>query len=236
MSNSTINPGTLTIVSTPIGNPDDISARALRVLSAADWIVCEEMREGERLLKRYGIRGLLVDLNEHNEKTRTPELVAELEQGKSLALISDAGTPIFYDPGRWLVNEAYRIGARVTAVPGASSLMAALVLSGMPIQQFRFVGMLPAKRAERRKAIRGLLPEKMTCVLLDAPYRLNAVLGDLCAVLGESRPVAVACDLTMPTEQVVRGALGEVVERFRLRPFKGEYVILIAGANERPNV
>ncbi len=222
--------GALYIVSTPIGNPDDISARALRVLTEADVIVCEELREGERLLKRYGVNKSPVDLNEHNEQSRTPELIAELQAGKALALISDAGTPLFYDPGRLLVDEAYRIGAHVTAVPGASSLMVALVLSGLPINQFRFVGMLPVKREERRKAIANLQSEKLTCVLLDAPYRLSAVLNDLADVLGRERRVAVACDLTMPTEFVARGTLGTVVERFRQQPFKGEYVILIEGA------
>jgi 16S rRNA (cytidine1402-2'-O)-methyltransferase len=223
-------PGTLYIVATPIGNPDDISARALRVLGEADWIVCEEIAEGERLLKRHSMKGLLVDLNEHTEKSRTKELVAELAKGKTLALISDAGTPIFYDPGRLLVDAALELGARVTAVPGPSSLMAALVLSGLPINQFRFVGMLPAKRDERRKAIQPLLHEKATAVLLDAPYRMQAVLADLADVLGEKRRAVVACDLTMPGEFVLRGTLGEMVERFKLRPFKGEYVILIAGA------
>lgn len=223
--------GTLYIVSTPIGNPDDISARALRVLGEADWIVCEEIGEGERLLKRHAIKGLLVDLNEHSEKSRTKELVAELEKGKSLALISDAGTPLFYDPGKLLVEAAYAVGARVTAVPGPSSLMAALVLSGLPLNQFRFVGMLPAKREERRKGIQPLLHEKMTAVLLDAPYRLHAVLTDLTEVLGAERQAVVACDLTMPGEFVMRGTLGEIAERFRLRPFKGEYVILIAGVD-----
>ncbi len=222
--------GILYIVSTPIGNHDDISKRALRVLSEADWIVCEEIGEGERLLKRYGINGLLADLNEHNEKTRTPELVAELQKGKSLALISDAGTPLFHDPGRLLVQSAYQIGAKVTAVPGPSSLMAALVLSGMPIDQFHFVGMLPVKREARRKAMRKLLHEEATIVLLDTPYRLQAVLAALVEVFGPEQQIAVACDLTMPSEQVVRGQAAEVLERFRLRPFKGEYVILVAGA------
>jgi 16S rRNA (cytidine1402-2'-O)-methyltransferase len=222
-------PGALFIVSTPIGNPDDISARALRVLGEVDWIVCEEMREGERLLKRHGIKGMLVDLNEHNEKTRTAELAVEMRRGKSLALISDAGTPLFYDPGKLLVAAAHALGAKVTAVPGASSLMAALVLSGLPINQFRFVGMLPAKRAERRSAIQALLSEPLTTVLLDTPYRLSPVLGDLAAVLGESRLVVIACDLTMPGECIVRGSLGALLERFRMRPFKGEYVILISG-------
>ena len=158
MSEST-KPGMLYIVSTPIGNPEDISARALRVLAEVDWIVCEEMKEGERLLKRHGLKGMLVDLNEHNEKSRTTELAAELQRGKSLALISDAGTPLFYDPGALLLAAAHGMGAKVTVVPGPSSLMAALVLSGLPINRFRFVGMLPAKRAERRAAIEALLTE-----------------------------------------------------------------------------
>ena len=222
--------GTLYIVSTPIGNPDDISARALRVLREADCVVCEELPEGERLLKRYGIRQTLVDLNEHTEHRRTPELIEALQAGKTLALVSDAGTPLFYDPGSQLVGEAYRIGARVAAVPGPSSLMAALVVSGMPLAQFRFVGMLPAKREERRRALRGLGAERQTCVLLDAPYRLKAVLDDLLEAFGPQRQVAVACDLTMPDEFVARGTLAEVVDRFQRQPFKGEYVIVVRGA------
>ena len=223
--------GTLYIVSTPIGTADDISARALRVLAGADVVVCEELREGERLLKRYGLQKALVDLNEHNEQARTPELVAELQAGKTLALISDGGTPLFYDPGRLLVSEAYRIGAKVTAVPGASALMAALVLSALPIDQFHVAGMLPVKRDERREALRALQSEKVTCVLLDAPYRLSAVLNDMLDVFGGERPVVVACDLTMPGEFVARGNLGDVVARFRQRPFKGEYVIVIGGVS-----
>ncbi len=222
-------PGALYIVATPIGNPDDISARALKVLDEADWIVCEEIKEGERLLKRHGMKKLLVDLNEHTEKSRTKELIAELAKGKTLALISDAGTPLFYDPGRLLVDAALQLGARVTAVPGPSSLMAALVLSGLPMTQFRVVGMLPVKRDERRKAIQQLLHEPTTTVLLDAPYRLQAVLSDLADILGAERRAVIACDLTMPGEFVLRSTLGEMLERFKLRPFKGEYVILVAG-------
>lgn len=229
MANSVPKLGTLYIVSTPIGQPDDISPRAVRALADADWVVCEEVREGGRLLKRHGINKLLVDLNEHNEKARTPELVEELKQGKVLALISDAGTPVFYDPGYALVTEAYKIGVKVIVVPGASSLMAALVVSGLPINQFRFLGMLPTKHEARRKALKILQKEPTTAVMLDAPYRLHAVLEDILAVLGKERHIVVACDLTMPTEQVVRGTVLQVFEHFRLRPFKGEYVILVAG-------
>src|SRR5512143_1732715 len=222
-------PGTLYIVSTPIGNTHDIGARALQVLRGADVIVCEERAEGERLLKRHGIGGAPVELNEHNERERTPELAAELRRGKSLALVSDAGTPLLHDPGRALVEAAWRAGARVTAVPGASSLLAALVVSGLPMDQFRYAGMLPPKREARREAIHALAGERMTLVLLDAPYRLAAVLGDLLEIIGAARPAVIACNLTMPGEQVVRGTLGSIAEHFRRAPFKGEYVIIIAG-------
>ncbi|MBI5880318.1 MAG: 16S rRNA (cytidine(1402)-2'-O)-methyltransferase [Chloroflexi bacterium] len=223
-------PGTLFIVSTPIGNADDISARALSTLRAADLVVCEEIANGERLLKRYGLSGELTDLNEHNERERSAELTAELKAGRTLALVSDAGTPLLHDPGRALVEAAWRAGARVTAVPGASSLLAALVVSGLPMDQFRYAGMLPAKREARREAIQALAGERMTIVLLDAPYRLAAVLGDLLEIIGAVRPAVVACNLTMPGEQVMRGTLGSIAEQFRRQPFKGEYVILIAGA------
>ncbi len=223
-------PGTLYIVSTPIGNADDISARALHVLRGADTIVCEELAEGERLLKRHGIAATPSALNEHNERERTPELAAELRRGRTLALISDAGTPLLHDPGRALVEAAWRAGARVSAVPGASSLLAALVVSGLPMDQFRYAGMLPAKRDARRAAIETLARERMTIVLLDAPYRLAAVLGDLLEIIGAARPAVVACNLTMASEHVERGTLGAIAEHFRSAPFKGEYVILIAGA------
>ena len=146
-------PGTLYIVATPIGHPDDISLRALRVLREADLVVCEELKEGRRLLHRYDISRPLIDLNEHNEAQRTPELAARLARGEVLALISDAGTPLLADPGQALVEHAYNVGAKVTAIPGPSALLAALVVSGLPMDRFRFVGYLPAKREERRRAL-----------------------------------------------------------------------------------
>jgi 16S rRNA (cytidine1402-2'-O)-methyltransferase len=222
-------PGTLYIVSTPIGDPDDIGARALRVLGSADAVVCEERAEGERLLKRHGIRSTLVELNEHNEAAQTVELAEALRQGKTLALVSDAGTPLLHDPGFALARAAIGLGVRVAAVPGASALLAALVVSGLPISEFRYRGMLPAKREARRAEIAALRGERATCALLDAPYRLNAVLADLLEGLGGARRVAVACNLTMPDERVVRGTLAEVAAQFRQAPFKGEYVIVLAG-------
>lgn len=221
----------LYLVSTPIGNPDDITLRALRVLREANAVICEEPREGARLLRRYKIDAAreLVALNEHTEAARTPELLARLRAGQTLALISDHGTPLLNDPGGRLVQGALAENLPVRAVPGASALLAALVVSGLPLERFRFVGFLPAKQAARRAALARLRAERDTWVLFDAPYRLNAVLTDLRAALEPSRRVVVACNLTLPDETIVRGTLAQVCAYLAKNPFKGEYVIVIAG-------
>ncbi len=219
----------LTIVSTPIGNPDDITLRALRVLREANAVICEEPREGARLLRAFQIESEIVDLNEHTERERIPDLMARLRRGETLALISDHGTPLLADPGARLVARAIAENIPVTAAPGASSLLAALVVSGLPMERFRFVGLLPAKKEPRRAALARLKEERATWVALDAPYRLGALLDDLHGVLGAQRRLVVACDLTMPTEQVVRGSAAQVVDHFQKNPFKGEFVIVVAG-------
>lgn len=219
----------LCIVSTPIGNPDDITLRALRTLRAANAIVCEERREGARLLRTYQIENEIIDLNEHTERERIPELIARLKHGETLALISDHGTPLLADPGARLTERAIAENIPVTAVPGASSLLAALVVSGLPIEHFRFVGMLPVKKDARRAALAKLREERDTWVVLDAPYRLAALLDDLRGAVGPSRRIVVACDLTLPIEKIARGSASQVVEYFRKNPFKGEFVIVVAG-------
>lgn len=219
----------LYIVSTPIGNPDDITLRAVEILRRANAVVCEERREGARQLHQYKIENELVELNEHTERYQVPELVARLERGETLALISDHGTPLLADPGTALVQRALASHIPVSAVPGASSLLAALVVSGLPVDRFRFVGLLPAKREEREQALRRLKDERDTMVLFDAPYRLAALLRDVRALLGAQRHVVVACNLTMPGEHVVRGTASHVVAHFEKNPFKGEFVIVIAG-------
>lgn len=219
----------LSIVSTPIGNPDDITLRALRVLREANAVICEETRAGARLLRQYEIKNEIIDLNEHTERERVPELIARLQRGQHLALISDHGTPLLADPGARLVERAIAANIPVTAAPGASSVLAALVVSGLPMQRFRFVGMLSAKKEMRRAELRRLKEERETWVVLDAPYRLNALLADLRDVLGETRRIVVACELTMPGEHVVRGAQSQVVAHFEKNPFKGEFVIVVAG-------
>ena len=219
----------LFIVSTPIGHPDDMTLRAIRTLREAGAVVCEERREGARLLHTYQLENEIIDLNEHTERERIPELIERLKRGETLALISDHGTPLLADPGGRLTERAIAEGIPVSAVPGASSLLAALVISGLPMAQFRFAGMLPVKTDARRAALRKLKEERDTWAVLDAPYRLAVVLDDLRVVVGAGRPVVVACELTRPNEKVVRGTAGEVAEHFRANPFKGEFVIVVAG-------
>ncbi len=219
----------LYIVSTPIGNPDDITLRALRVLREANAVVCEERRAGARLLRQYQIENELVDLNEHTERAQIPELIARLQRGETLALISDHGTPLLADPGARLVERAIAENIPITAAPGASSLLAALVVSGLPIERFRFVGLLPAKTDARRAALARLKHERETWVVLDAPYRLAAVLEDVRGAVGAMRAVVVACELSMPSEKIVRGTAAQIVEHFQKNPFKGEFVIIVAG-------
>jgi 16S rRNA (cytidine1402-2'-O)-methyltransferase len=219
----------LHIVSTPIGNPDDITLRALRVLREANAVICEERRAGGRLLTHYQLQKELIELNEHTERERIPELITRLKRGETLALISDHGTPLLDDPGGRLVERAIAVDIPVTAVPGASSLLSALVVSGLPMERFRFVGLLPAKKDARRAALTKLRDERETWLVLDAPYRLNALLEDLRGALGSERKMVVACELTMPTEKVVRGTTSQIVKHFRENPFKGEFTIVIAG-------
>ncbi len=219
----------LYIVSTSIGDPDDITLRALRILRQANAVICEERREGARRLRAYEIENELVDLNEHTERERIPELIERLKRDESLALISDHGTPLIADPGARLLERAIHENIPVTAVPGASSLLAALVVSGLPMERFRFVGLLPAKRPPRQQALRRLKDERDTWVVFDAPYRLAALLADLQDALGSARRMVVACDLTTPSERVIRGTTGQVAAYFRQNRFKGEFVIVVAG-------
>ncbi|MBI5030773.1 MAG: 16S rRNA (cytidine(1402)-2'-O)-methyltransferase [Chloroflexi bacterium] len=221
----------LYIVSTPIGNPDDISLRALRILREAKTVICEERREGARLLRYYQIDNAIVELNEHTEREFVPELIGRLRRGETLALISDHGTPLLADPGGRLVKQAIAEGIPVSAVPGASSLLAALVGSGMSLERFRFIGFLPAKKEDRRAALNQLRNERDTWIVFDTPYRLSALLTDLRGVLGAERRMVVACSLTMPEENFVRGTAQQVVEHFQKHPFKGEFVVIVEGKN-----
>jgi 16S rRNA (cytidine1402-2'-O)-methyltransferase len=222
--------GILYLVATPIGNDDDITLRAVNTLRTADLVVCEERREGERVLRRLEIQKPIETLNEHNEAAATTLIVRTLQQGKSIALISDCGTPVFSDPGQLLVQRAVAAGIRVVPVPGASSLMPALTVSGFPIDRFLYYGWLSPKKERRRAELRLLIREPHTVVLLETPYRLVPLLRDLTEVFGDRRRICLALNLTMPDEQIFHGTPKSLFERFSGKEMKGEFVLLIEGS------
>lgn len=221
--------GILHLVATPIGNYADMTFRAVEVLKAADVVVYEERREGERLLRQFGIVRPVEPLNEHNETAATNAVLAHLAAGRNVALVSDCGTPVFSDPGRMLVRRAAERGFRIVPVPGASSLLPALTASGFPIDRFLFYGWLSPKKDRRRAELTGLLRVQETIVLMDTPYRLLPLLRDLAAVFGDARRVCVALNLTMPGETFLRGTAAELSRRLDASGLKGEFVVVIEG-------
>ncbi len=227
--------GCLYLVATPIGNLEDITLRALRVLKEVNLIACEDTRQTQKLLNHYGIRKRLVSYHEHNEMTRAPELVIELEQGASAALVSDAGTPVISDPGHRLVTLCLRHHILVVPVPGPSALVAALAASGMPTEEFLFVGFLPARAGERRKALGQLATQPCTLVLYEAPHRLEETLKDALASLGP-RPAVIAREVTKVHEEFLRGSLPELLEQVRRKPPRGEMTLLIGTASDQRTV
>ncbi|HUN64569.1 MAG TPA: 16S rRNA (cytidine(1402)-2'-O)-methyltransferase [Bacteroidota bacterium] len=222
--------GTLYLVATPIGNYDDITLRALSILKSADVIVYEERREGHRLLSRYGIVEKIVEsLNEHNEAAAAFHILEHLKNGRQVALISDAGTPVFSDPGREVVRQAIAAGIPIVPVPGASSLLPALIVSGFAIDTFLFYGFLSPKTSRRIAELRQLRNEKQALVFMDTPYRLVALMKDLAEVFGETRRVCVAFNLTMPDERFFRGTARELYRIFEKKSLKGEFVVVVEG-------
>ena len=220
-------PGTLSLVATPIGNYDDITLRALRVLKEADLLVTEERREGERLMRHFDIVKPFETLNEHNEAAASHAILEQLEAGKNVALVSDCGTPVFSDPGQTLVRKAIERRIRIVPVPGASSLMPALTVSGFSIDQFLFYGWLSPKKDRRRAELRQLRQERRTIVLMDTPYRLVALLGDLAETFGDTRRICIALDLTMPGETMLYGTAVELYQHCRAREMRGGFVLVI---------
>jgi 16S rRNA (cytidine1402-2'-O)-methyltransferase len=219
--------GTLYLVATPIGNLEDITFRAIRILKEADVIACEDTRHTQQLLNHYSITTSTVSYHEHNELTRAPELVLQLEEGGHIALVSDAGMPVISDPGYRLVQLAIRHNIPVVPIPGASALVAALSAAGLPVDKFRFLGFLPAKKSQRRKAIEELRGAYKTLVFYEAPHRLVDMLEDVKDVLGDP-PVVVAREVTKVHEEFCRGTASEVIARFKKKPVKGEITVLVA--------
>jgi 16S rRNA (cytidine1402-2'-O)-methyltransferase len=224
--------GCLYLVATPIGNLEDISLRALRILKEADLIACEDTRQTRKLTSHYDIHTRLESYHEHNEMTRAPELVIELEQGAQIALVSDAGTPAISDPGHRLVALSLRHGIQVVPVPGPSAVISALAASGISTDEFVFAGFLPARSGERRAALQALAEEPRTLVFYEAPHRLSAMLRDAGAVLGD-RAAVVAREVTKIHEDFRRGRISELIESFEQTPPRGEITVIVARADER---
>jgi len=223
--------GCLYLVATPIGNLEDITVRAIRVLKEADLVACEDTRQTQKLLQHYGIHKELVSYHAHNELTRAPELVIQLEEGAQVALVSDAGTPVVSDPGHRLVVLSLRHHIPVVPIPGPSAFVAALAASGMPTEEFLFVGFLPSRAGARRKKLDELKSEPRALVLYEAPHRLADTLADAAEILG-SRHAVVAREITKIHEEFLRGSLGELRDAARQREPRGEITLLIGPAVE----
>ena len=225
-------PGTLYLVSTPIGNLADLSDRAKKVLAEVDFVAAEDTRNSGLLLSRLGISRPMVSYFEHNKRERGEEIVARLAAGESCALVTDAGTPAVSDPGEDLVALCAARGIRVSAIPGPVASVAALTLSGLPTARFCFEGFLPAVKSQRLARLRVLAAEERTMLFHEAPHKLARTLDDLCAVFGADRKIAVCRELTKLNEEIIRTTLSDAAEYYRTHEPRGEFVLVVAGAPE----
>ncbi len=215
----------LYIVATPIGNPDDITLRALKTLESVDALICEEFRNGSRLLKKLGIEKEIIPLNEHNEAGQIEAILIRLAQGQNLALVSDCGTPLFSDPGTELVAMVSSAGFSVVPVPGASSLMAAISVTPIPLKKFIFGGFLSRVPAERNAELKKLKMHHLPVILMDTPYRLVSLLTDVSKVFGKGHTVTLACNLTQPNELILTASCDEIIRKNG--GLKAEFILII---------
>ena len=222
--------GKLYIVATPIGNPKDITLRALAVLQKVNGVICEEFRQGDRLLNRLEIENELITLNEHNEVQEVDKIIDRLMKGEDLAIISDAGTPVFADPGGYLLEKIYQLNIPLTPIPGPGSLMTALSLCDFSIDRFIFAGFPPQKSPERQKFLRKYQNETIPVILMDTPYRLTKLLTEVQAIFGKGQDILLTCDLTQKTEAIFRGQIGTILPKVTGQ--KMEF-ILILNLNQR---
>ena len=220
-------PGKLYIVSTPIGNYEDITLRAIRILKEVDFIICEEFKEARRLLSHYSINKELLSINEHNENENADEIILKLSEGKSAALISDCGTPLFSDPGHLLVQLAIQYKIEIIPIPGTSSILAALVGSGIVFEKFYFYGWLSPKKDIRKMQLLDLKRRKEVIVLMDTPYRLRTLLEDVAKLWSKNVPIVLAYELTKSREKFYRGTCDEVLTLAVKENLKGEFVLII---------
>ena len=218
--------GCLYIVGTPIGNLEDITLRALRILKEADLIACEDTRHTQKLLSHYNISKALVSYHAHNEMTRSPELLIQLEQGAKIALVSDAGMPLVSDPGYRLVTLCVRHKIPVVPIPGPSAMLAALAAAGLPNEEFLFVGFLPQRSGERRRMLDHLRIEERTMIFYEAPHRLAESIADAQEILGD-RPACIAREVTKLHEEFLRGKLSQLAESLAERPARGEITLVV---------
>ncbi|HRR19573.1 MAG TPA: 16S rRNA (cytidine(1402)-2'-O)-methyltransferase [Ignavibacteriales bacterium] len=219
--------GKLYLVSTPIGNYEDITIRALNILKQVDFIICEEFKEAKKLLNHYNIQKDLLQINEHNEKENSNEIIALLKQGKSLALISDCGTPLFSDPGNFLVKLAIQNDIQIVPIPGPNSVIQALVGSGIDLRRFLFYGWLPAKKEARVQELKKLSKLNEVIVLMETPYRLQKLLGEILDFFIPNTYVVLAYELTTTNETYFRGRIKDVFEIAKNNNLKGEFVLII---------
>ncbi len=220
--------GKLYIVPTPIGNLEDITLRAIRILKEADLILAEDTRNSGKLLKHYEINTPMQSHHMHNEHKTVPRIIEKLKSGETIALISDAGTPGISDPGFLLTRGCIEAGIPVDCLPGATALIPALVNSGLPTDRFLFEGFLPVKKG-RQTRLQALAEEPRTMVFYESPHKLLKTLAQLITYFGEDRPISVSRELTKLYEETVRGTLAEVLDHYTLNPAKGELVLVVAG-------
>ena len=218
--------GCLYIVGTPIGNLEDITLRALRILKEVDLIACEDTRHTQKLLNHYNIAKTLVSYHEHNEMTRSPELLIQLEQGAKIALVSDAGMPLVSDPGYRLVTLCVRHKIPVVPIPGPSAMLAALAAAGLPNEEFLFAGFLPQRSGERRRLLEHLRIEERTMIFYEAPHRVAESIADALEILGD-RPACIAREVTKLHEEFLRGKLSQLAESLAERPARGEITLVV---------
>ena len=223
--------GTLYIVSTPIGNLEDITLRALNILRDVQVIAAEDTRHTQKLLQHYHISTAQTSYHDHNKEEKAEILISRLKEGRDVALVSDAGTPGISDPGYYLINRAIEEGIRVTPVPGPTASIAALSISGLPTDAFVFEGFLPSKKTARQKKLRELSGERRTLILFEAPHRLTSTLRDIAEVLGD-RKIVLTRELTKVFEEVIRGRVSEVIAKIEGRSLKGEMTLLLEGAQK----
>jgi 16S rRNA (cytidine1402-2'-O)-methyltransferase len=227
----------LYLVATPIGNLEDITFRAIRILrDEAALIACEDTRQTQKLLDHYEIRKPLISYHEHNEASRTAAIIAALESGQSVALASDAGTPLISDPGYRVVTAAIEKGFAVVPIPGPSAVLAALAASGLPTDEFRFIGFVPQKSGQRRKAFEELVSECATVLAYESPHRILECLSDMAEILGDRR-IVLARELTKLHEEFLRGSPQAILEELARRPaIKGEMTLVISRSEKKPEL